>query len=206
LNASGTNVMFNERYNFPWGGSMAIRTEKMKTIDLHRIWKNAVSDDLTLNSALRKHGYRTIFVPQCIVATHSQATMRTFLTWATRQIALTRTLNRPLWNYGLTAYAFLAILMLLGIVSLAAGTLSSPAWFLPAALFCAPSVLGCLRSSQRITTFKRAVPWFGEEFEKNRLGDSIASLIVPWIMTYCIIKSARMNEIEWRGRKYKLTG
>ena len=29
-NASGSNLMFNERYNFPWGGAMAIRTETMK--------------------------------------------------------------------------------------------------------------------------------------------------------------------------------
>lgn len=80
-NASGTNLMFNERYNFPWGGAMAIRTEKMKTIDIQRVWKDAISDDLSLNSALRKQRYRTIFVPQCTVATHSQTTARTFFTW-----------------------------------------------------------------------------------------------------------------------------
>jgi cellulose synthase/poly-beta-1,6-N-acetylglucosamine synthase-like glycosyltransferase len=204
-NASGSNLMFNEHYNFPWGGAMAIRTEKMKAIDLQTVWTDAISDDLSLNSALRKQGYRTIFLPQCTVATHNRATVRSFFIWAKRQIALTRAFNRPLWRYGLAAYAFFSILVILALASLAAGLLSSPNWFIPSALLLTPSILGILRSSQRITSFKRAMPGHAQEFEKNRVADSIASLIVPWIMTYCIIKSARMNEIEWRGRKYKLT-
>ncbi len=205
-NASGTNLMFNERYNFPWGGAMAIRTEKMNAIDIQRVWEDAISDDLSLNSALRKHGYRTIFVPQCTVATHNQATVRTFFTWATRQVALTRAFNNALWRYGFAAYAFFSVLMILAIASIAAGVLWAPIWFIPGVLLLISSILGILRSSQRITTFKRAMPRHAQEFEKNRVADSIASLIVPWIMTYCIIKSARMNEIEWRGRKYRLTG
>jgi cellulose synthase/poly-beta-1,6-N-acetylglucosamine synthase-like glycosyltransferase len=205
-NASGSNLMFNDRYNFPWGGAMAIRTETMNAIGMPRVWEDAVSDDLSLNSALRKHGYRTIFLPQCTVATHNQATGRSFFTWATRQIALTRAFNRALWRYGFAAYAFSSILLILALASLAAGVLSSTNWFIPSALLFTPSILGILKSSQRITTFKRAMPDYAREFEKNRVVGSIASLIVPWIMTYCIIKSARMNEIEWRGRKYKLIG
>jgi hypothetical protein len=125
---------------------------------------------------------------------------------ATRQIALTRAFNNALWRYGFAAYAFFSVLMILALASIAAGVLWAPNWFIPGVLLLTPSILGLLRSSQRITTFKRAMPGHAQEFEKNRVVDSIASLIVPWIMTYCIIKSARMNEIEWRGRKYKLTG
>lgn len=205
-NASGTNLMFNERYNFPWGGAMAIRTEKMNSVDIQSVWEHAISDDLSLNSALREHGYRTIFVPQCTVATHNRATARSFFNWAGRQVALTRAFNPELWRYGFAAYAFFSILPMLALGSLAAGVLSSPTWLIPSALLFTPSILGTLRSSQRITTFKRAMPGHAQEFEKNRGADSVASLILPWIMTYCIVKSARTNEIEWRGRKYKLAG
>ena len=205
-NASGTNLMFNERYNFPWGGAMAIRAEKMNAIDIRTVWKDAISDDLSLNSALRKHAYRTIFLPQCTVATHNRATVRSFFTWATRQVALTRAFNHALWRYGFAAYAFFSVILVLALASFVAAMIWSPNWFIPSAFLLTPSVLGILRSGQRITTFKRAMPGHAKEFEKNRVVDSIASLIVPWIMTYCIIESARMNEIEWRGRRYKLTG
>jgi hypothetical protein len=205
-NASGTNLMFNERYNFPWGGAMAILSQKMKDINIRRVWELALSDDLSLNAALRQHNYRTVFLPQCTVATHNQANMQSFLNWATRQVALTKAFNKRLWNYGLAAYTFFTASMTLGATSLIAGLTLSKEWLLPAALLFAPSVLGVFRSSQRITTFKRAQPTFAAEFERNRWSHSTASLIVPWIMTYCIIKSARMKEIEWRGRRYKLNG
>jgi len=205
-NASGTNLMFDERYNFPWGGAMALRSKTLREISIESVWKDAVSDDLALNSTLRKNGYRTLFLPQCTVATYNRSPIGGFLSWATRQIALTRVFNHALWTYGLASYASFSILNLMAVLVLLAGALLSREWFLPAALLWVPSVLGLLRSSQRISSFKRAMPEFAGEFEKNRFAGSIASLIVPWIMTYCIMKSARMNEIEWRGRKYTLTG
>jgi cellulose synthase/poly-beta-1,6-N-acetylglucosamine synthase-like glycosyltransferase len=205
-NASGTNLMFNERYNFPWGGAMAILTQTMKEINVRGVWEKAISDDLSLNAALRNHNCRTVFLPQCTVATYNQATMQSFLKWATRQVALTKAFNRRLWNYGSAAYAFFAAVLTLGIVSLIAGLISSKVWLLPAVLLFAPSILGVFRSNERITTFKSAMPEFAADFDRNRWGDSIASLIVPWVMTYCIFRSARMREIEWRGRRYKLNG
>ena len=205
-NASGTNLMFDERYNFPWGGAMAALTETLKKVDIRSVWENAVSDDLSLDTTLRRHNYRTLFLPQCTVVTQTRTTGSEFFNWATRQIALTRAFNRKLWNYGFAAYAFFSTTTTLGIICAGSGLLVSPPWLLPAALLLAPSVLGVFRSNQRITTFKRALPEFAADFEKNRWADSIASLIVPWVMTYCIIKSARIKEIDWRGRRYKLTG
>jgi hypothetical protein len=98
-NASGTNLMLNPRHNFPWRGAMAIRAETLREIDIRRVWSNAVSDDMTLNSALRAHGYRIIFLPQCTVATYNKADLARFLQWAVRQTLLTRLFNRDLWNY-----------------------------------------------------------------------------------------------------------
>jgi len=199
-------VMFSEKYNFPWGGAMAMLRAKMEVTHLHEIWETAVSDDLSLNQALHQRGYQIEFIPQCTVITFSQATARSFLQWATRQVAITRAFNRPLWNYGLAAYSSFTLLTLFGIASLVAGITFSTAWLLPAALLLTPSILGIFRSSMRVTAFARSLPEFASKFEGNRWAHSIGSLIVPWIMTYCIIKSARMNEITWRDRKYKLTG
>jgi cellulose synthase/poly-beta-1,6-N-acetylglucosamine synthase-like glycosyltransferase len=205
-NAAGTNVMFSEKYNFPWGGAMAILREKMNVIHLQTIWETAVSDDLSLNRALREHNYRVDFLPQCTVVTRSRPTARSFLRWATRQIVITRVFNRRLWVYGLGAYGLFTLLSVLGVASLIAGITLSTTWLLPACLLLAPSILGVFRSNQRISTFKRAMPEFALDFEKSHWAHSVASLIVPCIMTYCILRSARTNEIEWRGRKYKLTG
>jgi hypothetical protein len=125
--------------------------------------------------------------------------------WAARQTALTRAFNRSLWNYAAAAYAFLDFVFLLGTVGLVVGATVSPAFLLPAALLLSPSVLGIFRSVQRSSTFSQAMPAFREEFRRTKSKEAIVSLIVPSVMTYCIIESAMLHEIEWRGRIYKLT-
>jgi ceramide glucosyltransferase len=204
-NASGTNLLFNGRYNFPWGGAMAVRRNTLDEIQIGQVWSNALSDDLSLNAALRKHGYRTMFLPQCTVATFNQTGFHQFIKWATRQTGLTKAFNRSLWKYAAAAYAFLDFLFLLGIAGLAIGATVSPAFLLPAGLLLSPSVLGIFRGTQRNSTFRQAMPEFRDEFRRAELKEAIVSLIVPWVMTYCIIVSARLHEIEWRGRIYKLT-
>ena len=204
-NASGTNLLFNDRYNFPWGGAMAVRADTLDKIGIREIWATAISDDLTLNAALRRHGYRTTFLPQCTVATFNQTDRHKFLKWATRQTALTKVYNRGLWNYAAGAYAFFDFVFLLGAISLVCGVMVAPLWLVPSVLLLTPSLLGILRSIQRNSTFSRAMPQFKEEFRRAKFKEAIASLIVPWVMTYCIINSAKTRKIEWRGRIYKLT-
>jgi cellulose synthase/poly-beta-1,6-N-acetylglucosamine synthase-like glycosyltransferase len=202
-NASGSNLMFNDKYNFPWGGAMALRAETLNRIRVREIWKDAISDDLTLNIALRAHGYHTLFLPQCTVVTFTKNITRpNLLQWATNQTTLTRAYHRKLWNYALAAYTFFNVTFILGLVALAIGSLSSPLWFAPTTLLLIPTILGIVRSHSRRATFQRALPWMSSEFKKSRsMG---ASIIVPWIMTYCIFNSIFTHEIEWRGRSYSL--
>jgi ceramide glucosyltransferase len=205
-NASGTNQMFNPRYNFPWGGAMAIRAETLREIDIQNVWENAISDDMTLNSALRTHGYRIAFLPHCSAATYNKTNLDEFLRWAIRQIVLTRLFNRGLWYYAAAAYGFLNLALILGFAGLVLSAFKGPIWLIPSALLLMPTILGVPRSLQRCRTFEKALPHLKNDIEKTRIVGCIVSLIVPWIMTYCIIKSALTDEIEWRGRKYELTG
>jgi len=204
-NASGSNLMFDEKYNFPWGGAMALRKETLNQIHLKSIWKDAVSDDLTLNIALRVNGYHTIFLPQCTVATFTKNITRTkLLKWVINQTALTRTYHRRLWNYALTAYLFFNVTFILGLVALTLGFLDTTSWLIPCILLLTPLPLGIVRSRSRRNAFKRALPWLSRDFEKFSSRMSLSTLIVPWIMTFCIFKSISTREIEWRGRSYSL--
>ena len=203
-NASGTDVLFDERVNFIWGGGMAIRAETLDKIGIREIWAGAISDDMTLTSALKEHHYRIMFLPQCTVATFNQTTMHRFLEWATRQTTLFF-LNRRR-KYRLATCIFHDLTFVLGIVALILGAALNPTWSVPAALLLSGVILGVLRNLQRTRTFERAMPQMKVEFERNRFADAIVSSLIPWIMTYCIIKSARIHEVEWRGRRHKLTG
>ena len=203
-NAAGTNLFFDDRYNFPWGGATAIRGDTLEKIDIRKVWLNAISDDMALNSALRQNRYRIVFLPQCTVASYCQATRSQFLEWAIRQSALTRVYNEGLWKYGLVAYSFLDLVFVLGVTSIVLGVYLSLEWAVTSAMLLAPSILSIFRNNQRSATFQRALPHLSSEFKRTRLPGALVSFIMPWIMTYCIVKSAGVREIQWRGRKYTL--
>jgi cellulose synthase/poly-beta-1,6-N-acetylglucosamine synthase-like glycosyltransferase len=200
-NSFGTSLLFDDKYNFPWGGAMATRADTLDKIKITEVWSTAVSDDLSLNTALREYGFKIFFLPQCMVASISNITFSNFIKWATNQTALVRAYYRRLWNYALAVFAFFNLTFTLGVGSALAGLLLGPAWLIPAFLLLLPSPIGVLRSKARSDLFKRLMK---TQFELASPLDCIASLIVPWIMSYCILKSSRIQEIEWRGNTYKL--
>ena len=203
-NALGTNLMFDDKYNFPWGGAMAVRAETLDRLQIQKVWSDAISDDLTLNTALRKHGYRIRFLPQCTIATFMEkATLANLLRWTTNQIALTKTYNRKLWNYALVVYAFFDFTSITGLLAFVMGLIRGPVWFASATLLLSPLPIGIIRSWRRYVTFQYAMPML-REHPISRLRWSLASLIVPWVMTFGILKSTITSEIEWRETKYKL--
>ena len=183
---------------------MAVRAETLDKIKIQKVWSDAISDDLTLNTALRKHGYRIRFLPQCTVVTFiEKTTLPNLLRWTTNQIALTRTYNRKLWNYALAVYAFFDLTSITGLLAFVMGLIRGPVWFVAATLLLSPLPIGIIRSWRRYVTFQYAMPML-REHSISRLRWSLASLIVPWIMTFGILKSTITSEIEWRGTKYKL--
>lgn len=204
-NASGTNVLFSSRFNFPWGGGIAVRSETLDDVGIEAAWENAISDDMALNSALRHHGYTISFIPQCTVATFNETDLPHLLEWATRQTVLTKVFNPSVWNYGLVAYTFLDLEFLLAVLGLSLSILLDPVWLIPTVLLLTPAFSGFLRSTQRCLTFERALPQWRTELKKNRFRHVVASSVVPWLMMYSIIKSVFTNEIDWRGRRYSLS-
>ncbi|MGA3297798.1 MAG: glycosyltransferase family 2 protein [Candidatus Bathyarchaeia archaeon] len=203
-NALGTNLMFDDKYNFPWGGAMVVRAETLDRLQIQKVWSDAISDDLALNTALRKHGYRIRFLPQCTVVTFiEKTTLPNLLRWTTNQIALTKTYNRKLWNYALAVYAFFDLTFIAGLLAFVMELIRGPVWFVAATLLLSPLPIGIIRSWRRYVTFQYAMPML-REHSISRLRWSLASLIVPWIMTFGILKSTITSEIEWRGTKYKL--
>jgi hypothetical protein len=83
------------------------------------------------------------------------------------------------------------------------GLTHAPIWFASATLLLSPLPIGIIRSWHRLVTIQYAIPML-REHPISRLKWSLASLIVPWVMTFGIFKSTITSEIDWRGTKYKL--
>jgi cellulose synthase/poly-beta-1,6-N-acetylglucosamine synthase-like glycosyltransferase len=91
----------DHQYNFAWGGSMAVRTIDFKRLAVaERYWANAATDDLTLTRAVHEAGGRIRFEPRCLVASREESTFGAFLSFANRQIILTRVYWAGVWWAG----------------------------------------------------------------------------------------------------------
>ncbi len=100
-NAATITLLDDERLNFCWGGATAIRRAAFERLRVAEHWDRALSDDYQLTRAVRAGGLRIRFVPQAIVSSNDRTTLREFLSFARRQVLITRVCAPHLWRAGL---------------------------------------------------------------------------------------------------------
>ncbi|HPF37040.1 MAG TPA: glycosyltransferase [Phycisphaerae bacterium] len=99
-NAATASLLADERLNFCWGGSMALRREAFASMRVRDYWNGALSDDYQLTRAVRDAGLTIRFVPRAIVASGDRTTLSGFLEFARRQMIITRICHPALWMSG----------------------------------------------------------------------------------------------------------
>jgi ceramide glucosyltransferase len=199
-NASALSLL-GERSRFAWGGSMAIRQENFEGIGIKERWQGALSDDYILTSAIQEQGQRIKFVPQCLVASRSEATIRELLEFTTRQMRITRIYSPRVWrlafvSHGLFNLAFWGGLLWL-IISSLIGTPSRSLAILLASVFLFGAISGAMRAivAARLLGAGDVRKWWAY----LSLGP-----IVSLIYLYNIIASAKITRIVWRGISYEM--
>ncbi len=97
---------------FAWGGAMAARREVFERAQVKESWERSADDDLALTTAIKKLGLRIHFVPQCLVASHGDATFKEIIEWTNRQLILTKIYYPELWIRGMVRALVLAVWLL----------------------------------------------------------------------------------------------
>ncbi len=73
-------------HGITWAGSMAMRRDVIRQIDLISAWRKALSVDATVVRQIRAHGYCTRFVPSVIMVNPEAISLNKFIPWAERQM------------------------------------------------------------------------------------------------------------------------
>lgn len=191
--------------NFAWGGSMAIRAEDFKRLQVaERSWAGTVSDDYALTRTVREARGKIRFEPRCLVASREDSTFAEFLNWANRQIILTRVYAADLWRLGLAAHSLYSGTLIFGLI-LALTPLLDPAHRLViAGILAGILLLGLAKGRLRGVVARELFP---EERETlRRFGSCYWRLapLVPWVMLWNFIVAGFIRRIEWRGTRYEL--
>jgi len=216
INAKVTQLLGNTRFSQAWGGSMAIRSDLFDQLGIKQIWEEALSDDLSLTHAVRKAGYRIVFVPACLVASHHSTSWAGLVEFGRRQFLIARVYAFYTWLFGLLG----VLLSVLGF------------WLPPVLAVClwrsraAPSLQNgdCLSWSLWTGLFGVVLlaqlmqALLRQRMASKLMSDSVSDLkIAAWadilgfwiwslVLLFLVLSSAVGRTIYWRGVRYRLLG
>lgn len=189
-NASVAAIMFYNAFNFAWGGATAIKKDVFEEIGIENIWRKEVVDDLTLTMAAKKR-YGIKFIPQAMAPSDEEINI---FSWMNKEMAWVRYYFPSLWkiaffiNIGMRASNIAGFILL---------------FFYPLVgfLLISPILFDFLRGWQEYHTFANLTMLPKEKFISPFL-HSIYRPLISFIISYNLISSAFIKEIEWGGRKY----
>jgi ceramide glucosyltransferase len=189
---------------FPWGGSMAIRTEDFDRLQVReRYWASTVSDDYGLGRAVHDSGGRIRFEPRCLVASREDSSFSGFMRWANRQIIITRVYAPRLWGLGLAAHVLYSLAFICGLA-----VIINPAegWqrFVVVAALVSVLGLGMAKGNIRAVIAREIFPEERELLAKFGKRYWQLTLLVPWVMLFNFVVAGFVRTIEWSGIRYRL--
>ena len=183
---------------FVWGGAMAIRKETFFEIGVPAAWKDAISDDYALSSAVRSAGLRIAYAPGALVPSHERLSARKFLAWARRQMLVTRFYSPRLWWPALAAHVVYCGGMA---ASASAASLGNrlAVWALAAQL-----LPGMWKGRNRAAQARAALPEYRNWFKRHGWAHAVWTPLATWIWLGALVASAFGHELRWRGNTYDL--
>ncbi|MCI0337009.1 MAG: glycosyltransferase family 2 protein [Acidobacteria bacterium] len=202
-NASALSLL-GERSGFAWGGSMAIRRENFEKLGIRRRWQGAVSDDYVLTAAIHEAGQRIKFIPQCLVASYADATLKELLEFTTRQIRITRVYSPRVWKIACITHCLYNFTFWAGMVWLVAGSyhglINQTLAFLLIGIFVLGAISGWIRAGVAANLLRADRERAQQIWWAYALLGPAASLVY----LYNVIASTRTRRIIWRGIGYEM--
>lgn len=205
LNGIPAGGLGQHKMNHAWGGTMAIRKEHFDRLRIADIWSGAITDDLTLSTAVKKAHLRVVFEPKCYSASCDAFTWPRLFEFVRRQFIITRVCAPWLWLMALGASLQYALAiwagLFLSIWAWQAGhSYLHLIWPVPVILYALSIVKGFLR---RINICI-ALPDHADAIKPATWLDIFGSPLTNLVMLACILASSLARTITWRGVKYRL--
>ena len=205
INAKICELLGNTKFNLAWGGSMAISVARFRQLGLDQTWQKALSDDLSLSSAVRKHRLKMMFVPACMIASYETTTWAKLLEFGRRQFIITRVYAPLMWAFALFSALF-TVAGLWGGIALAVWAQKTN--YAHANLCVAlPIVFAACQFGRAIirqTLIANLLAKDRAKMKTARYADIFFFWFFAIVLLVVIVSSAAGRTITWRNIKYKL--
>ncbi|MBE0534441.1 MAG: glycosyltransferase [Phycisphaerae bacterium] len=207
INGKLAQMLGNTDFNQLWGGSMAVRAETARKIDLASVWGKAISDDLSLSHAVKAAGMKIMFAPRCMVASHEKTTWARLFEFARRQFVIARITTPRTWWFGVFCITYSLCGVWGGGAIAAYAAVAKPILF---PLYAVVPVLFAggqiYRSMLRQRMIMQLLPEEAARLKATAIADTVGTFFWSWLLFVFIAASAFGRTITWRGIRYKLLG
>ena len=190
--------MRDDDKNFAWGGGMALRRETFDEANVAEFWRGTVSDDYRLTHAMNKARKGIRFVPAAMVATGGGCSRNEFLSWATRQLIITKAYRKKLWVAGFVSHVIYCGAMVMSALMALTG---NP---LGVGGFVVTVIPGMAKGGSRGYAGRLMFPDRADWFDSNGWVYFWYTPIATWVWLYLFAASAKGRTIEWRDYVYEL--
>lgn len=198
--------LLGERSGLAWGGATALWRDSFGKWEIKKRWQGALSDDYALTAALGEVGQRIKFVPNCLVATHADASWQELLEFTTRQIKITRVYAPRLWALTLASHLLFNFTFWGGLIWLSWAALHGTFNFSLCSLLLFSFALGAMTGWTRATVAAHLLPANRDQIWSRRWVYAAVGPLVSLIYLYNIAASAFSRRITWRGISYEMVG
>ena len=194
----------DDRRNFCWGGSTAIRRETFERLNIRGRWRGAASDDYALTRALQGAGLPARFVPACLTASLEDCSFAELFEFTTRQLKITRVYAPHLWRFVLASNLLFVAVFFGGLaLSLTRAALGLPfAW--PLALVSCVFLLGVWKAFFRLRAAALALEDYHAELRAGLWAHLLLWPLTAALFLYNALAAAVSRRIVWRGIVYEL--
>lgn len=193
-----------EKKNFCWGGSTAIRRETFQNCKVVDYWRGTVSDDFAMTNALRAAALPIKFVPQCLTPSFEDCSWRELVEFTNRQMKITRAYAAHLWKGVLFGSALFALVFFGGIGLVTIRAFFGLSFAAPLVLLLVIFTMGSMKAHLRLTAVRLAIP----DQRLRSMGTTLAHLCLwPFasLLYLCnALAAAASRRIDWRGISYEL--
>lgn len=184
---------------------MAVRARVFRELDIPKIWRTALSDDLSLSDAIKKAKLKVAFVPACMAPSFEDTTWPKAFEFVRRQFLITKVFSLGTWWFSvvsmtgsmLTTWATLAVALFAAVNGLA------NLWFfiaVPVVSVASQFVRACARQFVASRLLR-------EQLQHMKLA-IISDILFFWvwsiILWVLIVSTSFGRTIRWRGIRYKM--
>jgi cellulose synthase/poly-beta-1,6-N-acetylglucosamine synthase-like glycosyltransferase len=205
-NAPVVTMLTEKGKNFCWGGGTAIRRSVFEQSGALDEWKNSVSDDYSLTTALERTNRSIVFLPECLTLSYVETEFQGLLEFTNRQILITRVYAEKVWGPAAATHLLYCLTLVFGALLILGDVFAQrPAFHLVTLTFL-PLLLSAIRSSLRLIGVTEALPGARSQITGQAWIYVLLTLFIPFLYLVNFANSISTRKIRWRGVTYELVG